>query len=64
MERKKIAAAMKRQGRKWVWLCAATSYSRTHVAQMMSGHEPMSPKFVKLAHNALGIPEDATSLVA
>lgn len=54
-----LAAIMKEQGRKWVWLAQVTGYSPTHVNAMGSRREPMTSRFIKLAASALGVPEEA-----
>lgn len=63
-ERKIIVETMRRQGRKWTWLAEQTGYSKTHLNDMMRGRAALAPRFVKLAHVALGIREQDETLVA
>lgn len=60
-ERKAIAEAMKRQGRKWTWLAEQTNYSVTHMNDMIRGRAALSPRFVKLAYIALELHQEVAA---
>lgn len=59
--RKRIAAAMRAQGRKWAWLAEQTHYSRTQVTDMMHGRATVSERFAALAYNALGLEKEVAA---
>jgi hypothetical protein len=59
--RTSVAKIMRKQGRTYVWLADVTGYSKTHVNAMANKRAPMNPRFIKLAAQALGVPEAAVT---